>query len=362
MTEVSALAGLDSLQSLDLTGNPLSEAAQAQLAALGERGVTVEFTAPEPEDSLEVVAPGGSVPPLKDSQLLFTSNRRLRSGYLHGLEVHSLDLETRAVVNLCSVLASVPLSDGSVPDSLQQGFGARGGQQPARSPDGTRVAFVSLRDGNREIYVMDADGGDPVNLTRHDAYDSSPAWSPDGRRIVFESDRDGEVPQIFAMNPDGSGLEQLTSEPRTPWASSPAWSPDGLSIACSSGQGVTVGIYSIDLASGAPRLLSQGGQQGVSPSWSPDGSWIAYTVVDTVNDFSQVWVMAADGSGARQLTFAESWDRDPTWSPDGTRIAFARLIDVATRYDIYTVPAEGGAEERVTDDPHDDMHPNWTPF
>ena len=109
VTEVSALAGLDSLQSLDLTGNPLSEAAQAQLAALGERGVTVEFTAPEPEDSLEVVAPGGSVPPLKDSQLLFTSNRRLRSGYLHGLEVHSLDLETRAVVNLCSVLASVPL-------------------------------------------------------------------------------------------------------------------------------------------------------------------------------------------------------------------------------------------------------------
>ena len=85
-------------------------------------------------------------------------------------------------------------------------------------------------------------------------------------------------------------------------------------------------------------------------------------MVDTVNDFSQVLVMAADGSGARQLTFAESWDRDPTWSPDGTRIAFARLIDVATRYDIYTVPAEGGAEERVTDDPHDDMHPNWTPF
>ena len=360
--EVSALADLDSLQSVDLTGNPLSVTAQAQLAALGERGVTVEFTAPEPEDSLEVVAPGGSAPPLKDSQLLFTSNRRLQGGYLQGLEVHSLDLETRAVVNLCSVLASVPRSDGSVPDSLQQGFGARGGQQPARSPDGTRVAFVSLRDGNREIYVMDADGGDPVNLTRHDAYDSAPAWSPDGRRIVFESDRDGEVPQVFAMNPDGSGLEQLTSEPRAPWASSPAWSPDGLSIACSSGQGVAVGIYSIDLASGALRLLSQVGQQGVSPSWSPDGAWIAYTVVDTVNDFSQVWVMAADGGGDRQLTFAETWDRDPTWSPDGTRIAFGRLVDVETRYDIYIVPFEGGAEERVTDDPHDDMHPNWTPF
>ena len=363
VTEVSALADLDSLQSLDLTGNPLSEAAQAQLVALGERGVTVELTAPEPEDSVEVVAPEDPVPPLEDSQLLFTSNRRLQSRYLSDLEVHSMDLETREVVNLCSVLAAVPLSDGSVPDSLEQHFRARNGAEPARSPDGTRVAFVSLRDGNREIYVMDADGGNPVNLTRHEAPDDRPAWSPDGRRIAFESDRDGEVPHIFVMNADGSGVEQLTIEPQTPWALSPAWSPDGSSIACTSGQGViNWGIYSIDLASGALRLISKGGQRGTFPSWSPDGARIAYTVVDTVNDFSHVWVMAADGSGVQQLTFAESWDRDPTWSPDGTRIAFARQSAQEIRYDIYIVPAEGGAEERVTNDPHDDIHPNWTPF
>ena len=215
VTDLSALADLDSLQSLDLTGNPLSEEALSQAAALLERGVTVEFTAPEPEGSVEVVPPEGPGPPLGDSQLLFSSNRRLKGSYLSRREVHSLDLETGEVVNLCSVLAAVPRSDGSEPDSLEQHYQTRNGEEPARSPDGTRVVFASFRDGNREIYVMDADGGHPVNLTRHDAYDSAPAWSPDGRRIAFESKRAG-TDHIFVMNADGSGVEQLTSEPAAP--------------------------------------------------------------------------------------------------------------------------------------------------
>ena len=362
VTEVAALAGLDSLQSVDLTGNPLSEAAQAQIAALRERGVTVEITAPEPEDSLDVAPPDAPVRPLGD-QILFSSNRRLKGSYLSRREVHSLDLETGEVVNLCSVLAAVPFSDGSVPDSLERHYVSRTSEDPARSPDGTRVAFSSFRDGNREIYVMDADGGHPVNLTRHNAVDSAPAWSPDGRRIAFESRRDGGMDHIFVMNADGSGVEQLTHEPQAPWAFSPAWSPDGSSIACVSAQDIDLwGIHSLELGSRALHLISLAGLRGTRPSWSPDGARIAYAVADTARDFSHVWVMAADGSGARQLTFAESWDTNPTWSPDGTRIAFARQTEQDIRYDIYIIPVEGGAEERVTDDPHDDMDPNWTPF
>ncbi len=362
VTEVSALAGLDSLQSVDLTGNPLSEAAQARVAALRERGVTVEITAPEPEDSLDVAPPDAPVRPLGD-QILFSSNRRLKGSYLSRREVHSLDLETGEVVNLCSVLAAVPFSDGSVPDSLERHYVSRTSEDPARSPDGTRVAFSSFRDGNREIYVMDADGGNPVNLTRHNAVDSAPAWSPDGRRIAFESRRDGGMDHIFVMNADGSGVEQLTHEPQATWAFSPAWSPDGSSIACVSGVGTdSWGIHSLELGSRDLHLISSGGQRGTRPSWSPDGARIAYAVADTARDFSHVWVMAADGSGARQLTFAESWDTNPTWSPDGTRIAFARQSEQEIRYDIYIVPVAGGAEERVTEDPHDDMDPSWTPF
>ena len=358
VTEVSALAGLDSLQSVDLTGNPLSEAAQAQVAALGERGVTVDFTAPEPEDSVEVVPPEGSI-----TSLLFSSNRRLEGDYISALEVHSLDLETGEVVNLSYALTGLPKSDGTFPDSLEALYFTRRSDQPARSPDGTRIAFSSVRDWNREIYVMDADGGNPVNLTRDDAYDSGPAWSPDGQRIAFErSGGGGRGPQIFVMNADGSGVERLTHEPEAAWGVSPAWSPDGSSIACTCGQGADEGIFIMDPAGGGLRLLSDGDQLAGDPSWSPDGARIAYTVADWDNDFSHVWVMAADGSGARQLTSAEAWDESPTWSPDGTRIAFARRSEQEPRFDIYIVPVEGGAEERVTDDPDDDMDPDWTPF
>ena len=363
VTEISALAGLDSLQSVDLTGNPLSEAARAQAAAFRERGVTVELTAPEPEDSVEVVPPeeppGEPGSPLRDSQLLFSSNRRLKGPSRALLEVHSLDLETGEVVNLSSALAVLPLSDGTVPDSLS--YPPRISQEPARSPDGTRVAFTSLRDRDQEIYVLAAAGGGLVNLTRHPANDRFPAWSPDGRRIAFISNRNGgdHLGHLFVMDADGGGVEQLTDEPQASWAYWPAWSPDGSSITFLSSQGGVQGIYALDVAGGGMRLLSP---EGGESSWSPDGARIAYTVADTTGDFSHIWVMDADGGGARQLTSSEVWDRTPTWSPDGSRIAFARQTEQETRYDIYIVPAEGGDVERVTDDPHDDMHPNWTPF
>ena len=327
----------------------------------------MEFPAPEPEDTADAVPPEDSVDvvppgdgsPLGDSQLLFVSNRRVEGGYLDDLEVHSLDLETGEVVNLSASLGSAPWVDGSEPDSLDLRFyWRRSGEHPARSPDGTKVAFVSLRDTNYEIYLMDSDGGNPVNLTVHPGRDRSPAWSPDGRRIAFESDRGGAWGDIFVMNADGSGVEQLTRVPEDWWAGSPAWSPDGSSIAYSS-EG---GIFALDPASGGRRLLSPEDQVAGGCSWSPDGARIAYTVVDTAGDFSRLWVMDADGGGARQLTFAESWDRDPTWSPDGARIAFARQTEEDNRYDIFIVAVEDGEVERVTHDPHDDMDPNWTPF
>ena len=364
--EISALGGLDSLQSVDLTGNPLSEAARAQAAAFRERGVTVELTEPEPEpeDSVEVVPP--EEPPgepgraLRGSQLLFSSNRRTKGSYLSGLEVHSLDLETGEVVNLSSALAVFPLSDGTVPDSLTA-YHPRSSEEPARSPDGTRVAFTSRRDRDQEIYVLDAAGSDPVNLTRHAANDQYPAWSPDGRRIAFVSNRNGggRLGQLFVMDADGGGVEQLTDEPRASWAIWPAWSPDGSVISCLAAQGDVQGIFAVDMATGVMRLLSP---EGGESSWSPDGARIAFTVVDTTTDSSHIWAMEADGSGARPLTSGQVWDRTPTWSPDGSRIAFARQTEQETRYDIYIVPAEGGDVERVTDDRHDDMHPNWTPF
>ena len=93
---------------------------------------------------------------------------------------------------------------------------------PPVAPAIGKIAFVSNRDGNREIYVMNADGSGQTRLTNNPTFDFPPAWSPDGSRIAFGSDRDGNV-DIYVMNADGSGLIRLTDNPARD--SRPAWSP-----------------------------------------------------------------------------------------------------------------------------------------
>ena len=97
-------------------------------------------------------------------------------------------------------------------------------QTPAWSPDGRKLAFVSRRDGNSEIYVINADGSGQENLTQHPARDSHPSWSRDGRKLAFVSRRDGNS-EIYVMNADGSGLRNVTRAPSNDLR--PAWSPDG---------------------------------------------------------------------------------------------------------------------------------------
>src|SRR5829696_7351169 len=95
---------------------------------------------------------------------------------------------------------------------------------PAWSPDGTRIAFYSERDGNAEIYVMTSDGAGLTRLTNSKADEGYPAWSPDGRTISFDSDRDGNF-DVFAMNADGTSVRPLTRHPARDVSAS--WSPNG---------------------------------------------------------------------------------------------------------------------------------------
>lgn len=113
----------------------------------------------------------------------------------------------------------------------------------AYSPDGSRIAFASNRDGNFEIYVVDADGRNPVRVTHSEANESEPAWSPDGQRLVFQSDASG-APQIWIMNADGSGQQALTEGPAN---MEPAVSPDGATIAFSSIRDGNYEIYLMDI-------------------------------------------------------------------------------------------------------------------
>ena len=142
-------------------------------------------------------------------------------------------------------------------------------REPEWSPDGTKIAFSSNRDGiaNYEIYVMNADGSNPVRLTNSAQDDGDPTWSPDGTRIAFSSRRDGGRPEIYVMNADGGGQTNLTNTASSN-EGQPSWSQDGASIA----------YLRIDSGFGSVFTLYQMGADGSNPALivtnKPVDSWM----------------------------------------------------------------------------------------
>jgi Tol biopolymer transport system component len=226
---------------------------------------------------------------------------------------------------------------------------------PSWSPDASRIAFASERDGNPEIYVVNADGGGVTRLTNDPAPDSQPSWSPDGRRIIFASERLVQArTDIWVMNADGSNQVRLWEA-----ALRPVYSPDGRLIAgiFRFGQFMYLGVMSADGAAGPRPLLEV--YMHNDPAWSPDGRRIAFEgIVDA--DSSEIMTINADGSNLVDLTKTPKIvDRYPTWSPDGSRIAFVSAGE--GNDDIYVMNADGSNAVRLTDSPAWDAMPDWSP-
>ena len=161
---------------------------------------------------------------------------------------------------------SYRLPVGLVGTGLTRLTNGPGGWSPSWSPIGGRIAFVSARDGNWEIYVMNSDGTSQTRLTDNPAKELHARWSPDGRTIAFTSDRDGNY-EIYVMNSDGTGKIRLTDNPH----------------------------------------------EDTHPSWSPDGKRIAFASSRDGN--FEIYVMNADGTGQTRLTDNEVLDFYPSWSP-----------------------------------------------
>ena len=225
------------------------------------------------------------------------------------------------------------------------------------SPDWSEdvILFVSDRDGNDEIYVINEDGrSGRMRLTNDTATDVAPAWSPDGTMIAFESDRDGD-PEIYVMNEDGSGIERLTNHGSGD--RQPAWSPDGTRIAFISNRDGNDEIYVMDADGSGMKRLTNDTATDVAPAWSPDGTMIAFES-DRDGD-PEIYVMNEDGSGIERLTNHGSGDRQPAWSPDGTRIAFISNRD--GNDEIYVMDADGSGMKRLTNHGSGDRQPAWSP-
>lgn len=245
---------------------------------------------------------------------------------------------------------------GSVFEAVEAMAGCGG--DPAHAVGGGgrgQIAFVSTRDGNAEIYLINVDGTGATRLTDDPAGDYAPAWSPDGTRLAFYSERDGNA-EIYAMNADGSGLTRLTNHAAHDYA--PAWSPDSTQIAFHThryGENPMVAVMNAD-GSGV-RQLTPGDLGGWSPAWSPDGRRIVFN--SGRSGSRDVWMMYADGAGAVNLTTSPADDWWPDWSPAGDRIVFHSDRD--GNFEIYVMSSAGGNLLRLTDHPASDYDPAWSP-
>ena len=216
----------------------------------------------------------------------------------------------------------------------------------------SRIFFSSNRDGDWDIYSMDANGDNLAQLTDDPASDQLPACSPDGGRIAFISDR-GITSDLYVIDSDGSNVVRLTHD-NFP-EGRPNWTPAGTKFAFASLR-FAVGnweIYLMDPDGNDPINLTNHKWDDLRPSWSPDGSKMAFASSRTgdFNDPMHIFVMNADGTGRRNLTAdtALRFNSNPTWSPDGSKIAF-QSQRVFEGYDIFVITADRKELEQLTED------------
>lgn len=225
--------------------------------------------------------------------------------------------------------------------------------QPFLSPDGSQIAFISNRDQNFEIYLMNSDGSNQRNLTNHGANDFLPSWSPDSSRVIFISDRSG-VRDIYSIRTDGTDLQQLT------WLgvsdSRPSLSSNGSSLLFAQGRSSNAEIYALDLDEGSRRSLTRNGSWDYRAAWSPDGSQIVF-LSDRDNNVD-IYLMDDNGGDVRRMTESLGDDDVPAWSPDGRHFVFMSVR--GGNRDLYVMNVESGAVDRLTNTSWDEAWPSWS--
>ena len=371
------VANIDGTDITVLRGSSLTE----RSPAWSPDGKTIAYTAQTNEDSVGreifVVNIAGtlgarlthrrlrSVDPAwspDGSKLLFASD------HISNSEIYVMDVDYEAAVepsNLHRYFKQLTYSSNNI--------------EPAWSPDGGRIAFLSYRSGLRALYVMNVDGSASRQITNPTYNEvSHHTWSPDGNRIAYVSWLDGFGANIFVMNDDGTGVTNLTSfrsiETPADRGMGPSWSPDGEHIAFISNP---TGRYQIHImkSDGAeltrldnricpdPRTEYGSDRHWVphrSLAWSPDGTRIAFTCGD-----SYLYLVDPSGTNQTSLYACDDPIASPTWSPDSMRVAFTCGLSM-TSYSLHMINIVDGEVTRITNERPDyiqsyDLNPSWSP-
>ena len=216
----------------------------------------------------------------------------------------------------------------------------------------TKIAYVSTQTGNKEIYVMDWDGHNPLPLTKNGSINLNPDFSPDGRDIVFTSYKRGN-PDLYRRSL--SNPVEIVVSSRKGLNITGSWSPDGSKIALALSKDGDAEIYTLDKDGGHPVRLTINPALDLYPAWSPDGKQIAF-VSDRLGK-PQLFVMNADGSNVRRLTTAGNYNVNPRWSPKGDKIAYSRMANGG--FNIYAIAPDGSSDTQLTDSGNNE-NPSWS--
>jgi len=219
--------------------------------------------------------------------------------------------------------------------------------------DNGKITFTrDPDDANNEIYVMDPNGSNQTPLTNNgNVYDSNPAFSPSGTKIAFDSNRDGNF-NIYMMDAqdddkDGNGENLTRLTKKTAEDEEPAFSPSGTKIAFASDRNNLGGNYDIYVMKAKPegrknrpKNLTKNTPLAFDnePSFSPDGKKIVFTS-DRQDSDGDIYVMNSDGTGVTRLTSDEAFDADASFSPDGTKILFRSGRVVGDNSEVFVMDA-----------------------
>ncbi len=283
-----------------------------------------------------------------------------------------------------------------------------------------RRLVVSVDEGprtHREVHIMDWDGHNDKQITKHKSIAISPDWSEDGKHVAYTafvnrkigkgpmkknpdlfmydinsgkrwlvSYRDGinsganfmpnnkellvtlsknRTADIYRMSLDGKTIKQITHGPGSAMNVEPAISPDGTKIAFSSDRSGKPMIYVMNVDGSNAKRITFAGHYNATPTWSPDGKQIAFAGYDKDKGNFDVFLVNADGTGLTRLTSAKkangkfAQNEEPTFAPDGRHVLF--ISDRTGRRQIYMVDTDGSNERRITYDDRYYSKPKWGP-